>query len=157
MTNAQLIEQFYNSFAQRDAAGMLACYAPDVEFADAVFTVSGKRAFAMWAMLVEAGKDIVVTHRGVEADAARGKAHWEATYTFSATGRHVHNILDAEFRFRDGKIVWHHDRFDFWRWARQALGPTGLLLGWTPFVQNSVRARASANFDKFIAAHPQYR
>ena len=26
-------------------------------------------------------------------------AHWEPTYRFSATGRTVHNVIDAEFEF----------------------------------------------------------
>ncbi|MEP7356378.1 MAG: nuclear transport factor 2 family protein, partial [Anaerolineales bacterium] len=77
-------------------------------------------------------------------------------YTFS-TGRKVLNIIDAEFQFQAGRIVAHRDRFSFWRWSRQALGPTGLLLGWTPLVHNKVRAIARARLDKFIQAHPAYQ
>lgn len=108
-------------------------------------------------MLTSAGSDLQVTHKNVQADGARGSAHWEARYTFSRTKRPVHNILEAEFRFRDGKIVWHRDTFDFWRWSRMALGPTGLLLGWTPIVRDQVRKTASANLEKFVAAHPEYQ
>ena len=54
-----------------------------------------------------------------------GRAHWDATYTYSATGRRVDNRIDATFAFRDGLIVRHDDRFDLWRWARQALGVQG--------------------------------
>ena len=67
--------------------------------------------------------------------ATTGRAHWVATYTYSATGRPVENRIDATFEFRDGRIVRHRDRFDLYRWARQALGPKGLLLGWLPPVQ----------------------
>lgn len=155
--NAQLIEQFYSAFARRDYQGMIACYSPAVEFQDEIFSLQGKRAGAMWHMLVAAGQDLRLIHNGIAADEARGKAHWEAWYTFSATNRPVHNVLDAEFRFRDGKIVWHRDRFDFWRWSRMALGPSGLLLGWTPIVRNKVRQTAAANLEKFIAAHPEYQ
>ena len=76
------------------------------------------------------------------ADDAAGRAHWEAWYTFSASGRKVHNIIDATFEFRDGKIVKHTDRFDLHRWAGLALGLPGTLLGWTPFLQNKIRAMA---------------
>ena len=51
--------------------------------------------------------------------------------------------LAASFEFRDGKIVKHADCFDLYRWSRQALGPAGLLLGWTPLLQNKVRAMAA--------------
>ena len=69
----------------------------------------------------------------------------------------VHNIIDAEFEFRDGLILRHKDTFDLWRWTRQALGATGVLLGWTPMVQNKVRAQGGGGLIKFIAEHPEYQ
>jgi ketosteroid isomerase-like protein len=149
--NAALIERFYASFAARDAAGMRACYHPDIVFSDPAFgELRGAQAGAMWAMLCERGTDLRVTCSGVEADDAHGRAHWEATYTFSQTGRRVHNRIDAEFAFRDGLIARHTDRFGFWAWARQALGPAGLLLGWTPFLRGKVRATARRGLEKYM-------
>lgn len=151
--NAALIERFYAAFAARDAAGMAACYHPDVVFTDPAFgELRGPRAGAMWAMLVERGKDLQVTWRDVHADDSSGRAHWDARYTFSQTGRRVHNRIDAEFAFRDGLIVRHTDRFDFWAWARQALGPAGLLLGWTPLIRNKVRSTARRGLEKYMAS-----
>jgi hypothetical protein len=75
---------------------------------------------------------------------------WEAWYTFSRTGRKVHNIIDASFEFKDGKILVHQDTFDFWRWTRQALGMPGILLGWTPFMRNKVRVTARNGLKKFM-------
>ena len=85
----------------------------------------------------------------VSADGAQGRAHWEARYRFSATGRMVHNIIDAQFSFRDGLIASHRDRFDFWSWSRQALGAPGWLLGWSPALRRKVQARAAANLKAF--------
>ena len=87
----------------------------------------------------------------IAADDRRGRAHWEPRYRFSATGRPVHNVIDAEFEFRDGLIVVHRDRFSFWRWSRQALGASGLLLGWTPWLRAKVRARAEANLRVYLS------
>jgi hypothetical protein len=121
-----------------------------------VFSLQGQRETAgMWSMLCSSVKDHGadvwrLEWRDVEADDARGRAHWDARYRFSATGRHVLNRIDAEFRFRDGLIVEHRDRFDFWRWSRQALGVPGLLLGWTPLLRAKVRATARANLDRFL-------
>ena len=149
--NAQLLTNFYSAFQRRDAEAMAACYHPEAEFTDEAFV--GLRhggVTSMWRMLCERGKDLTLEFRDIQADDRTGRAHWEAHYTFSASGRKVHNIIDAEFEFRDGKILRHRDRFDFHRWSRQALGPTGLLLGWTPFLKNKVQSTARAQLDKFM-------
>jgi ketosteroid isomerase-like protein len=148
--NEDTIRRFYSAFQKRDAAGMVACYAPDVRFSDPVFPdLEGQRAGAMWKMLCERGKDLKIEFRDVRADATAGSAHWEAWYTFSATGRHVHNVIDATFEFRDGLIVRHTDRFDLHRWAGLALGLPGKLLGWTPLLQNKIRAMAAKGLDDY--------
>ncbi|MEP7357688.1 MAG: nuclear transport factor 2 family protein [Anaerolineales bacterium] len=154
--NEQLIHTFYAAFAAKNYAAMQACYAAAPTFEDEVFNLKGKEVGAMWHMLTSSGSDLTLTHRDVQADDAAGRAHWEARYTFS-TGRKVLNIIDAEFKFTAGRIANHRDRFSFYRWSSQALGPTGLLLGWTPFLHTKVRATARARLDKFIQAHPEYK
>ena len=149
--NAELIRKFYTAFASRDARGMAACYHPAVIFSDEVFTeLEGARATGMWQMLCERGKDLKIEFRDIQADDSTGSAHWEAWYTFSATHRKVHNKIDARFEFKDGKIIGHRDSFSFWAWASQALGPTGLLLGWSGLVRNRVRAQAAKNLAAFL-------
>lgn len=150
--NEELLDRFYSAFADRDAEAMGACYADDVRFTDPVFEgLEGDAARGMWRMLCERGADLRVEHSGVRADDETGEAHWEAWYTFSATGRKVHNVIDARFRFRDGAIVEHVDTFDFHRWSRQALGMPGLLLGWSSLLQNKVRGTAGEQLEKFLA------
>ena len=150
--NEETLKRFYTAFQQRDAATMAACYAPDVQFSDPVFTdLRGANAGAMWKMLCERGKDLKLEFRDVRADATSGSAHWEAWYTFSTTGRKVHNIIDATFEFRDGMIVKHTDRFDLHRWAGLALGLPGKLLGWSPLLQNKIRAMAQKGLDDYTA------
>jgi hypothetical protein len=105
----------------------------------------------MWEMLARRAKDLTLTFNGIRADGERGQAHWEAVYTFSETGRRVHNVIDAEFAFRDGKIVKHKDRFNLWRWAAMALGPKGMALGWLPQVQSAIRKKAAGNLDRYLA------
>ena len=43
-TTTHLIERFYSAFQKRDAAGMAACYAPDVKFGDEELTESSPSA-----------------------------------------------------------------------------------------------------------------
>jgi ketosteroid isomerase-like protein len=151
--NERLIERFYAAFAERDGAGMEACYAPDVRFSDPVFPgLRGPEAGGMWRMLTEPEGDLRIELLEREADDQRGSAHWRAHYTFSQTGRPVVNDVRASFRFADGSIVEHRDEFDFHRWARQALGPAGLLFGWTPLLRAAVRRRARGRLDEFLAA-----
>ncbi len=156
-TNQELIQTFYTAFQQRDYAGMIACYHPDIHFSDPVFTdLRGKQAGAMWHMLCERGQDLQIDFGDVWADEGNGRAHWEATYTFS-TGRKVHNVIDAEFAFQDGLIIRHQDSFDLWRWTRMALGPMGWFLGWSLVVQNRVRGTAVQSLNNFIANHSEYQ
>jgi ketosteroid isomerase-like protein len=155
--NRDALDRFYAAFARRDHAAMTPLYAPDATFEDEVFTLRGKEIGAMWHMLCENARDFSLEYRDVEADDARGRAHWEAKYTFSATGRPVHNVIDAEVGFREGLIATHRDRFDFGRWSRQAIGMPAVLLGWTPLIRNKVRATAAKNLAAFIAKHPEYQ
>ena len=150
--NDELIERFYDAFARLDGDAMAACYAPDATFSDPVFTdLKGSEPGAMWRMLTGRAKDLEVKLEEHEAGDATGSAHWLADYTFS-TGRKVHNDVRAEFVFKDGLISEHRDRFSFYGWTRQALGPVGVVAGWTPVVQAKVRREARAGLDEFIAA-----
>ena len=152
------IEALYAAFARLDADTMAACYAIDASFEDEAFTLQGRPQIgAMWAMLCTATRerglaDWKLAVSDIIDAGAHWSARWQAHYRFSATGRLVHNTIDAEFTFdAAGLIQRHRDRFDFWRWSSQALGLPGQLLGWTPFLRNKVRAQAAANLQRFIA------
>jgi hypothetical protein len=147
------IERFYAAFARLDSATMQACYAADARFDDEAFSLQGAAQIGgMWRMLCEATKAKGMAHWQLQASSITPhSAHWEAHYRFSATGRLVLNKIDAEFEFdSQGLITRHRDRFDFWRWSRQALGTPGLLLGWTPWLRRKVRAQAAANLRRFM-------
>ncbi|HEY7150994.1 MAG TPA: nuclear transport factor 2 family protein [Solirubrobacterales bacterium] len=150
--NAELIRRFYAAFGERDGGAMAACYAPNARFSDPVFpALRGEEPGAMWRMLTGRAEDLEVELLEHDAHDADGSAHWTAHYTFTQTGRPVVNDVRARFRFEDGLIAEHRDDFDFHRWARQALGASGLLLGWTPVLRSAVRRRARAGLDEFMA------
>lgn len=151
--HVQLIETFYKAFDEGDGTAMAACYASDVHFSDPVFTdLRGKQAGAMWQMLTEGPGEVRVELLEHDADDTTGTAHWKAHYTFTETGRPVINDIHANFRFADGLIAEHHDSFSFYAWSRQALGVTGLLLGWTPIVKSAVRKKAAGMLAKYTKA-----
>jgi ketosteroid isomerase-like protein len=150
--NETLITNFYSAFQRGDYATMQNSYHGNAEFSDPVFqNLDSKQVTAMWQMLLTSAKDLKVSFSDARADDTTGSCHWEAWYTFSRTGRPVHNIIEARFKFKDGKIIQHKDTFDMWRWSRQALGTSGLLLGWSPIVQNKVRATAGKSLQKFMS------
>ena len=144
-----VIQRFYTALTARDWATMGACYHDEARFGDPVFPdLDAPHVRGMWRMLLTSGSDLRVTFTVLEESDRGGRCRWEAFYDFSRTGRPVHNIITSEFTFKDGLIHRQRDRFDFWRWSRQALGPTGLLLGWTPLVKNKVRGIAAASLRK---------
>jgi len=146
-----LLHRLYSAFAQKEGASMAACYHPEAHFTDPVFDLHGSKIGAIWTMLTERAKEFRIEFRDLTIRGDTGHAHWEAWYLFSATGRSVHNVIDAEFQFRDGLILRHIDRFGFWRWSRQALGWPGVLLGWSGSLRRKVRATAAENLESYVA------
>jgi|SRR5882757_5988592 len=152
--NEQLIKKFYDCFGEKDWRGMLDCYHNEIiSFYDPVFEkLEGDEVRAMWEMLLRNAPDLSVSVSDITSEDDYGSCHWEASYTFSATGRHILNKGKAHFEFGEGKITEHQDQWGFWNWSRQALGLSGLLLGGTSFLQNRVRRQAKQNLEKFMAS-----
>ena len=149
----EIIETFYQAFHNLDAEAMVACYHDDITFQDPAFgLLKGEKAKNMWRMLCQSqkGKDFRVESSNMRYDGNKGHAHWEAYYTFSQTGRKVHNIIEAEFEFLDGKIIKHTDRFDLYRWSLQALGVQGTVIGWSGFFKKKLNAQTNKLLNKFI-------
>ena len=146
----RVITSLYDALDSGAGDAMALLYAPDARFRDPAFgELSGEEAGDMWRMLTSRATDLDVELAEHEGDDERGSARWIATYTFR-TGRPVRNDIRASFRFRDGKIVEHVDRFPFHRWARQALGLSGWALGLWP-LRLLIRRRARADLARFRA------
>lgn len=151
--NRELIERFYAALDAHDGETMAAAYGPGARFRDPAFgDLTGEEAGAMWRMLTGRATDLKVDLAEHSADATTGTARWIARYTFQ--GRPVVNDIRASFRFADGRIVEHVDRFPFGRWARQALGPAGLLFGLPP-LRLLVRGRFRRELERFRARAPE--
>lgn len=151
-SNKDLIKRFYTAFQNKDYKTMQDCYANDATFSDPVFeNLNAAEVKAMWQMLISRATDMHLEFKHVEADEKKGNAEWIATYTFTSTGKKVVNRIKASFVFENGKIKDHKDDFDFYTWAKQALGFKGLLLGWTSFLRNKVKLQARNNLMKFMS------
>ena len=113
---------------------MIACYHQDLHFEDPAFgQLSYIQACAMWKMLCESAKDLTVDFSIIRAGDQFVETRWIAEYCFGNAKRFVRNEIIAEMTIKDGKIIRHIDKFDLYKWAKQAMGWQGWLLGATPF------------------------
>jgi ketosteroid isomerase-like protein len=147
--NDTLIRDLYDAMNRHDGEAMANLYEPDGRFSDPAFgELTGEEAGDMWRMLTGRAEDLRVELAEHETQGDTGSARWIARYTFTRTGRPVVNDVRAAFRFHDGRIAEHDDSFSFWGWARQALGPAGLILG-LPGMSGIVQRRARQDLDEF--------
>lgn len=150
----KVIETFYSALQNCDGQTMISCYHDDIIFEDPAFGIlKGERAKAMWLMLCDSQRnaDFKVELSNINVDGNTGSAHWEAYYTFSRTGRKVHNSIDAKFEFKDGLIYRHTDEFSLRRWAKQAMGIKGIFFGGLQFFKNKLQNQTNYMLDQFMA------
>ena len=146
------IEDFYTAFANLDAETMVNYYHKDIVFTDPAFgELKGEHAKNMWRMLCASQKDknFVVKYKDVKANENSGSVNWEAFYNFSKTNRKIHNVIHAEFKFKDGKIIEHIDDFNLYKWAQMAFGVSGYLMGWSNFFKKKLNAQTHHLLTKF--------
>lgn len=148
----KIIRRFYTAFQQLDYATMQQCYAPDAVFSDPVFgLLQGAEINAMWEMLCKNAAGFSLSFSNIEwLDEEYATCRWTASYTFSATGRRVVNQVKAHMRIVNGSIAEHTDKFDLWKWSRQAMGLQGWLFGWSNFMQGKIHRTATRRLHKFM-------
>ena len=134
----EILRTLYDAAARHDGEAMAECYAPDATFQDEVFRLAGRDVGDMWRMLMGRGGDLRLSYEVLEED----RVDWKADYTFE--GNPVHNEISSSFTFTpEGKIAAQVDRFSFPKWAGQALGFPGKLLGRFGFFHDAVRKRTA--------------
>lgn len=139
-TRATLV-RFYDALGRRDADAMAAAYAPEATFEDPVFRLAGGDIGRIWKGLLGRARDFSVSYTIAQAAPDRGVVEWTARYRFG--GKHpVVNVILSELRFENGRIVEQRDRFDFPRWAAQALGAPGRLFGRFEWFRRAVARKA---------------
>jgi hypothetical protein len=150
--NKEFIIRFYSALQTLNYGEMQKAYHDEAQFNDPIFgELNSVQVKAMWQMLLTRSQDLQVAFSNIYATNYIGKCRWEAWYTFSKTGRFVHNVIRSSFEFKDGKIYRQKDSFSIWRWSRHSLGLAGLFLGWSPFIRNKVKTSARESLQKFMA------
>lgn len=153
--NTSTITRFYTAFQQLDFAAMNSCYSDDIVFNDPVFgLLDAVQTRAMWRMLCTRAKDFSLEFGPIKTDDNEYYiTNWVTSYTFSATGKKVTNHIKAYMRLQEGVIIEHSDAFSLHKWASQALGFFGWLLGWNRFFQKSISNKALKNLNHFMQKH----
>ena len=135
------LTHFYDALARRDGAAMAARYAPDATFEDPVFRLRGDQIGRMWIGLLSRAREFGVSYTIADVSAGSGVVESTARYLFGGR-RPVVNVIVSEITFAGDRIARHVDRFDFPRWAAQALGPAGTLFGRFAWFRRSVSRKA---------------
>ena len=150
--NKEIIERFYTAFQNLDYRIMQDCYSDDIVFSDPAFgLLRGEEAKAMWEMLCKRATDLKIEFSNIQLlDEEYATCNWVAGYTFTNTGRKVVNRIKAFMKIKDGKIVEHSDAFKLSKWASQALGFKGALLGWTGFMKRKIQKNARKSLAAYI-------
>lgn len=150
--NSEIVARFYTAFQHLDFESMNNCYDEGIVFSDPVFGfLRGDEVRAMWEMLCKNAKDFQLEFSNIQLlDEEYATCNWTARYIFSKTGRQVENKIKAFMRIQNGKITEHSDAFKLSKWAAQAFGFTGSLLGWTGFFKKKVMKNARKNLTIFI-------
>lgn len=130
---------------------MQSCYSDKAVFSDPVFrNLDADNVRAMWEMFCVTSNGLKIGFDNIKANNREGSAQWTANYVLSSTGNSVINRIESHFIFDDGQIVKQTDHFSFYQWARQALGPAGYFLGWTPYIKKRVQKTAEISLNSYI-------
>lgn len=152
MKNSEIIHNFYQSFSEGNAERMIANYHENIEFKDPAFgTLKGARAKNMWRMLLSRNNDIQISYEILEVTKTSAKVNWTARYNYGPQQRKVINHVTAYINFENAKIIKHTDEFSLWIWSRQALGISGLFLGWTGFMKKKIQQKTSHLLENYIS------
>lgn len=153
----ELAHRFYSAFQKKDFETMNKCYDEKAQFTDPAFgDLNAKQTKAMWHMLCTRAFDLEINYRILQSKPDFVKVEWIAEYTYTTYQTQVRNVVTSNIKLENGLIVDQKDSFNFWKWSRQALGFTGLYLGWTPMLKSTVRKSVHKTLDKFILKNPQY-
>ena len=150
-TNEDIGIEFYNAFASKDLESMDKLYHPNLKFSDPAFgKLNREQALSMWKMLFTASQDLDVTFKVVASSEQNVRMEWLAKYSFGKNKRPIINRINADLEISDGLILIHTDSFNLHQWAKQALGFSGLLLGWTGYFKNKLQQQTSRRLINFM-------
>ncbi|WP_051418467.1 nuclear transport factor 2 family protein [Mesoplasma seiffertii] len=144
MGKQEILDSFYTAFKNGDSEKMNSLYSKKVTFNDAIFeNLNYKQVTNMWTSLLATKEqsqfvvDFEIKNLNEEIFVV-----WTATYLFGPKRRKVVNVVESRMTIQDEKIIVHTDSFDFYNWAKQAIGGPAIIFGKQKWFQKKVAAKA---------------
>jgi len=151
-TTEECLIKFYTAFAAGNAEQMNTCYHRDATFHDPAFGhLDFEEVKAMWKMLISRSKSLSIEFEIFEVNENHGAATWVASYPFGKNQRSVVNHVHSSFEIENGLILKQRDKFDLWKWSRQALGTPGLVFGWTPSMKKQIQSKSKKMLARYMS------
>jgi len=139
----EIIYSFFKAFQKKDFNLMNSLYTENIEFKDPVFgKLNAKETRAMWRMLCETGKDLIITFDKASVSDNKAVITWHAGYTFPGTKKWIQNVITSEFEFDGTQIAKQKDRFSLQKWFIMAFGNSALFWSWLPYFRKKFQNEA---------------
>lgn len=148
--NKQLLINFFTAIQNNNVDALSDCYHDELHYSDDILDdLYGDDARAMLNWFVSTREQArMLGFRILDVTDRRGRARWEIEYRSARSGRLINREIESEFQFEDGKIIYHHDYFDWGRWARRTFGPYGTHVSWAP-TRDRVRRKVRKAIDEY--------
>jgi len=141
--NKNVITGLYNAYKERNPELMASFYTEDASFKDEIFgEVTGQEIPKVWEVVHSTTSNFYLYFHIVNVNKNLATVNSQLSYTFKHTGRKIDISITSIFRFENGKIRHQVDEYSLWKWASQAFGVSGFLLGWNPKFKNKIRQSA---------------
>lgn len=150
--SASIVREFYSAFQSKDSQMMANLYHDEASFYDPAFgKLNATEVRAMWTMLCSSSKDLVIEFEILSSNEGEVKTKWQAYYSFGKKKRKVHNVIVSTIEVKGAKIYRHIDEFNLHKWAKQAMGVSGYLLGGTSFFKKSLNKKTKSRLLRFMS------
>ncbi len=155
--STEIVNTFYEALNKGDIKTIRQLYHPEAVYKSEMFTLKGQEVFALWYTASQPEMNLKVECTSLKEVNNEVHTTWNISYQLSVVNRTVKLSEIGLFRFKDGKIIFHQDKYSFYSWCKQTFGPIGWLFGWTTWLKKRVSKQAlktinsniySAQFDK---------
>jgi len=145
-----LLVKYLQAIKEQDLKTISSCFHEEAEFYEPAYgKLTGPKIAAWWTFFFAQAKEFHSEFDSLKVNGDKATVHSEHWYYWNATGAGVHNLVESEFDFKDGKIFRQIDNYNLNAWAFQAL--ESKFMGWT----NKSREAEQERFEEFSKQNKQ--
>lgn len=140
-------EEFFRDIKRGSSEKVVAAYLPDAVLDNPVIGhVAGDDIRHLWTTFLHRTREHRLEFTLTSVVGTKVLVDWTTQHEFFETGRPIALSGTSELTFADGHIKLHRDTFDWRKWLRQALGPSGLILSYLPGAKAFLRSETRRAF-----------